>query len=135
MNPRILPFPVWLSFLEYCGKLKIRMTTISEKTPVQVGLLLAIVGLFLGGLWASAWWGGVTQTKLENVQKSLDAITTKFPMFDASLANISGRVQILEVTGSPALRTRLDAIEKEVLEIRRRMEQHILIDESPKPKL
>ena len=107
------------------------MNSISEKTPVQVGLMLAVLGLFLGGLWASAWWGGVTHTKLENVQKSLDAIVIKFPAFDANLAAVSGRVQILEMTGSPALRIKLEQMDKEMTEIRRRVEQHILIDEKP----
>lgn len=105
------------------------MSTISENTNVKVGLILAVVGIFLGGLWASAWWGGVTQTKLEALQKSLDTIASKFPTFDAGLVTLGARVQVLESVGSPALRIRLDAIERELPEIRKTMERHILIDE------
>jgi hypothetical protein len=131
---RILDHEFGLIFTEYWSNVFVKcMNSISERTPVQVGLFLAVIGIFLGGLWASAWWGGVTQTKLESVQKSLDSITSKFPMFDASIVAIASRVQILEVTGSPALRAKLDIIEKEFHDLRRRVEQHILIDERPKP--
>lgn len=119
-----------------------RMKMISEKTPMQIGLIVLILGLVVaifsglaGGVLASVWWGGVTQTKLENLQKSLDGISTRLSVFDISLSKIETRVQIIEATGSNPLRLRLDVIDKELVEIRRRMEQHILLDDAPKPKL
>jgi len=105
---------------------------ISEKTPIRLGLIVALVGSILILFTSAAggiWWASGVSTKLDmvlrqndNSMRSVEAVSTRVTAVELWQRGIDS-------TGSPAVVKRLDTLTAEFQQLKEDLKLHIATTE------
>ena len=99
---------------------------IGEKTSIQLGFLIAVLGVMGAGFCASIWWGATISSKLDSLLQKDSARDQIMAKMSATDDMMDRRILSLEQLGSPALIPRIKLLEEEYQALKRDMELHKL---------
>lgn len=90
----------------------VQKRSISEKTPVQLALVLGFIGVF----GAAVWWAS-------GVQSTLDSIKVSISRFN-KLDDLENRFQMVEKYGSPVTIQHFVTVEERIARVEKEFELH-----------
>ena len=105
---------------------------IGEKTPVQLGLLMAVgIALIttLGFCGSAIWWASKMTEKIDTVLRNQAAQSEAMILVQTDVAELKAWRKVIDTSGSPAATVLL----KEVGELKRELEVHIAETGKGKP--
>jgi hypothetical protein len=105
---------------------------IGEKTPIRIGLLLTIALLLTGGFGTSIWWAATISTKLDAIIISQGVQTTAIATTQTDVADLKAWRKVIDVAGTPAASSRLDALSAKLNTVEEMIKMHIAKEDKTK---
>lgn len=90
--------------------------TLSENTPVRLGMIFVMIGLMGGGFAFWIWWAATVSTKLDNIIMQQSVASNQQTKLAADVADLQAWRKLIDTTGSPQaaeIRRELDQLRKE----------------------
>ena len=97
---------------------------IGEKTPIQLGLFLALILIFIsliGASWTGVWWASKLSEKVDTVLRNQAAQTEAITIVQADVADLKAWRKVIDTAGSPQVTT----LSKDLQEVKRELEIHM----------
>ena len=88
-----------------------RRSSISENTFVRLGLAL-IIGTYIG---MSAWWASGISKDVRQILESSKLSSVEYTVLRSRIESLERASDLFTQVGSPALRPRIEALEKDVV--------------------
>jgi len=98
---------------------------IGEKTPIRIGLLMAIATLLVGGFGTSIWWAATISTKLDAIIISQGAQTAAISTLQSDVSDLKAWRKVVDVAGTPSASARLDALGAKLISVEEMIKMHI----------
>jgi hypothetical protein len=102
--------------------------SITEQTPIKLGLLLAVFSVsaasILGACWWAASWTSTVNVKLDNILLQQAGITTANGAIIKDVEDLKAWRKLIDTVGSPTVYPQLQEIKLQILEIRKEIEAH-----------
>ena len=98
---------------------------ISEKTPVQMGVMISVYILTSSLIIASVWWAATITEKINTVLANQSIQIATITSVQSDVADLKAWRKVIDTSGSPAAATLL----KEVADLKRELEVHVALTE------
>lgn len=111
-------------------------SAISDKTPVQLGLLVALLMILmtvLGFSGSGIWWASKLSEKVDTVLRNQAVETEAMSLVQKDVAELQAWRKVVDVAGTPSASARLDALNKELIEVKEMIKMHMAKEDRTKP--
>ena len=109
---------------------------ISGKTPIQLGLLVALLMLVttaLGFCGSGIWWASKLSEKVDTVLRNQVVQTEAMGFLQKDVAELQAWRKVVDVAGTPSASARLDALGAKLNGVEEMLKIHIAKEEKQKP--
>lgn len=97
---------------------------LSQKTPIQLGLILALLGMCVGGFGAWIWWAASISTKLDAVLSQQSALVVATQKQNSDIEDLKAWRKLVDVVGTASMAQKTKELDAKIAEIERKIELH-----------
>ena len=110
---------------------------ISDKTPIQLGLLVAALMILmtaLGFCGSGIWWASKLSEKVDTVLRNQSVEVEAISLVQADVSELKAWRKVVDVAGTPSVRATLDALGLKLTSVEEMIKIHIAKEEKNNQK-